>query len=111
MQKIVRKAVLAMALALCCAAMSTPTLRAEPVVAVAAKTGILPGDDFFDYVNADWLNSVEIPADRGSWSAGAALVEDTNQRILKLIEGMAAQPPSAEAKQVADYYAAFMDEA
>ncbi|CAN7348309.1 M13 family metallopeptidase [Duganella sp. LjRoot269] len=72
---------------------------------------VLPGDDFFDYVNGEWLNSVEIPADRSSWGVGAALVEDTNLRIVKLIEGLAAEPSSAEAKKIADYYASFMDEA
>jgi endothelin-converting enzyme/putative endopeptidase len=72
---------------------------------------VLPGDDFFDYVNGEWLNSVEIPADRSSWGVGAALVEDTNLRIVKLIEGLAADPSSAEAKKIADYYASFMDEA
>lgn len=102
-------------LAICAALMLAAPLRAEPTSAApstaAAKTTVLPGDDFFDYVNADWLNSVEIPADRSGWGVGNALVEDTNQRIVKLIEAMAAQPADAEAKKIADYYAAFLDEA
>ncbi|MBA5637025.1 M13 family metallopeptidase [Duganella sp. LX20W] len=80
--------------------------------ATAAATATLPGDDFFDYVNGDWLKSVEIPADRSSWGVAAKLVEDTNARIVKLIEGLAADPAaSAEAKKIVAYYNTFMDEA
>jgi endothelin-converting enzyme/putative endopeptidase len=78
-------------------------LRAEPTVK--------PGDDFFEYVNGEWLNGVEIPADRSGWGVGAALVEDTNQRIVKLIEELSARAPTPEAKKLADYYASFMDQA
>ena len=39
---------------------------------------IAPGDDFFRYANGAWLKSAEIPADRSSWGAGAALTERTN---------------------------------
>jgi len=97
-------------LALFGAAMSSPALRADPAAAIAGSA-VRPGDDFFSYVNGDWLKSVEIPADRSNWGVFAALNEDTNQRLVKLIEGLATQSPSAEQKKVADYYAAFMDEA
>ena len=89
--------------ALCLAALAAAPLRAEPTVK--------PGDDFFEYVNGEWLRGVEIPADRSGWGVGAALVEDTNQRIVKLIEGLAAQAPTPEAKKLADFYNSFMDEA
>ena len=44
---------------------------AQPVP--GASMTVLPGDDFFAYANADWLARTEIPADRSSWGAGAAL--------------------------------------
>nr|WP_229496424.1 M13 family metallopeptidase [Massilia polaris] len=50
----------------------------------------MPGDDFFAYANADWLAKTEIPADRSGWGAGAALAEETNDRIRKMIEAIAA---------------------
>jgi endothelin-converting enzyme/putative endopeptidase len=90
---------------------TTITLLAALPGAWGAPAAVLPGDDFFDYVNGEWLAGVDIPADRSSWGVGAALVEDTNQRIVKLIEELAAKPSSAEAKKIADYYASFMDEA
>ncbi|MET0982736.1 MAG: M13 family metallopeptidase, partial [Telluria sp.] len=87
-----------------------PTER--PAVAKSAGMTVLPGDDFFTYANGDWLARTEIPADRGSWSAMGALAEETNSRIAKMIEELgAAKNTSGEARKVADFYAAYMDEA
>jgi len=73
---------------------------------------VLPGDDFFTWANGDWLSKTEIPADRGSWSAMGALAEDTNTRIAKMIEDLGAdKKASGDARKVADFYAAYMDEA
>ncbi|XYJ09466.1 M13 family metallopeptidase [Telluria sp. B2] len=84
---------------------------AKPADKPAGMT-VLPGDDFFAYTNGDWLAKTEIPADRGSWSAMGALAEDTNTRIAKMIEELgAAKGTAGEARKVADFYAAYMDEA
>ena len=50
---------------------------------------IRPGDDFFNYANGDWLAKTEIPADRSSWGTFAMMAEDTNSRIVKMIEALA----------------------
>lgn len=71
-----------------------------------------PGDDFFAWANGEWLAKTEIPADRSSWGEMASLAENTNQRIVKLIEDTgAAKRAKGEARKVADYYGAYMDEA
>jgi len=108
----------AVTLALCGAALHAPAWAAgqdsaaAPAAAASAPTAVRPGDDFFDYVNGDWLKTAQIPADRSSWGAGAALAEETNQRIVKLIDAIAADPKAgAEAKKVSDFYRTFMDEA
>ncbi|MBZ2206725.1 M13 family metallopeptidase [Massilia sp. R798] len=86
------------------------TSAAKPVP--AASMTVLPGDDFFAYANAGWLANTEIPADRSSWGAGAALAEETNQRIRNMIETIAADKNAGgDARIVADYYSSFMDEA
>jgi predicted metalloendopeptidase len=73
---------------------------------------MLPGDDFFNYVNGDWIARTPIPADRSAWSAGAELSEATNARIAKMIESIAADKTAkGEARMVADYFNAYMDEA
>ena len=78
----------------------------------AAPPAVQPGDDFFQYVNGEWLATHEIPADKASWGPGSVVGDETNERIVKLIEAAAADPhASAEARQVADFHAAYMDEA
>jgi predicted metalloendopeptidase len=91
--------------------------QAPPPAEKAAATKspamtVLPGDDFFAFANGEWLAKTEIPADRGSWSAMGALAEETNTRIAKMIEELGTDKKTAgEARKVADFYAAYMDEA
>ncbi len=92
----------------------------QPIAARAAgvdtsiiDNSIAPGDDFFGHANGLWLKSAVIPPDRSSWGAGQELVETTNKRLAELIAaaGAAHPPPGSAARQVADFYAAYMDEA
>jgi putative endopeptidase len=107
----------ALSLALCGAALACAPVfagdqAAPPTTAKPAAMAVLPGDDFFAFANGEWLDKTEIPADRSAWGAMPALAEDTNVRIVKLIEGIGAdKKASAEARKVADYYKAFMNEA
>ncbi|ATQ74810.1 peptidase M13 [Massilia violaceinigra] len=106
----------ALSLALCGASLAfAPAHGAGQDAAPAAKaitTPVLPGDDFFAYANGDWLAKTEIPADRSSWGAFAAMAETSNARIVKLIDEVAADKKAkGEARKVADFYSTFMDEA
>lgn len=84
----------------------------KPAAEKQANMTVLPGDDFFRYANADWLNKTEIPADRSGWGAMGQLAEETNDRIARLIESLAAdKATSGEARKVADFYSAYMNEA
>lgn len=108
------KTVLAMALAgaLQAAIPAHAAQAAAPAATTVPATAVQPGDDFFGYANGAWLSSTTIPADRGSWSSMAQLGEETNQRIIRLIEALPADGHApAEARKVSDYYRAFMDEA
>ncbi|GGY06000.1 M13 family peptidase [Massilia dura] len=104
-----------LAVALCAALAFTNAHAQQPTAAPdrqqAAAAAVLPGDDFYAFANGQWLAATEIPADRSSWGAGNALVEETNQRILQLIEAAGRQPGASDAKRVATYYSALMDEA
>jgi putative endopeptidase len=74
---------------------------------------IKPGDDFFSYVNGTWVKNTQIPADRSSTGPTQDLEELTEQRTAALIRNMANTHPAAGSneRKIADYYAAFMDEA
>jgi len=70
-----------------------------------AQATLRPGDDFFAWANKDWLAKTTIPEDRSRWGAMDNLAEDTNQRIVKLIESVSNDKKAApEARKVADYY-------
>ena len=73
---------------------------------------VVPGDDFFRYVNGGWLKTTEIPPDRSSWGPGEALAELTAERNAALIrDASASAAAGTEARKIGDYYACFMDEA
>jgi predicted metalloendopeptidase len=108
----------AVALALCGAFAFAPAHAAAQGAAAStapsrpAGAVVLPGDDFYAYANGEWMQKTEIPADRGAWGSMYALAEETNARIVKLIEEAAAnKSATAEARKVADFYQAYMNEA
>ena len=74
---------------------------------------VKPGDDFFAYTNGAWLKTAEIPADRSNWGGNAILADIVEKDVAALIQGAAkASPrPGTEAAKIADFYAAYMDEA
>ena len=95
------------------AVLGLPLCGAAPAFADgAAPVPVRPGDNFYQYVNGDWLAHNEIPADRSSWSPDSVVGEETNRRIVKLIEAVGADSKaSGEHRQIADFYTAYMDEA
>ncbi|MET3134705.1 putative endopeptidase [Oxalobacteraceae bacterium GrIS 1.11] len=104
----------AIALALCGASLAfAPAFGADQAAPAAtlASQSVLPGDDFYNYANGDWMKATEIPADRSNWGSFATLAEETNVRIRQLIDAIAAGQASGETRQVSDYYRAYMDEA
>jgi putative endopeptidase len=103
----------AIAIALCGSSFTCAAVQAVPAAPLKpAAPMVLPGDDFFTHANSDWLAKTDIPADRSSWSAFSALGDLTNNRIIALIDSVAADPEAkGDARKVADFYTAFMDEA
>jgi len=74
-------------------------------------TSIQPGDDFFAYANGAWLKATEIPAAKERWSARNEIDELTRQQIATLIDAAAAAPAGSDARKVADFRAAYLNEA
>jgi len=80
--------------------------------AFADSAAVRPGDDFYQYVNGDWLAQHEIPADKAAWGPGSVLADQTDRRIVKLIEAAARQGNArGQTRQIIDFHAAYMDEA
>ena len=100
------------------AAPATPSEPATPAPSVgidlaAIDHTVRPGDDFFAYANGAWVRTVQIPADRSSTSTFFEVFEKAEQQTSDLIRNSAAANPApgSNARKIADYYAAWMDEA
>lgn len=93
---------------------STPAAgqRAAGIDVAGMDTSVRPGDDFFAYANGAWSRDTEIPADRSSTGTFLEVYEKAEQRTADLIRDAGESNPAADsnARKVADYYAAFMDE-
>lgn len=102
---------------------STPEANAPAAAATTAPTigvdlaGIdrntKPGDDFEEYANGAWRSKTEIPADRASTGTFLKVFEVAEKRNADLIRNAGKANPAAgtDARRIADYYAAYMDEA
>jgi len=82
-------------------------------LASGIKQSVVPGNDFYTYANGNWLDRTTIPEDRSSWGADSILAEETDKRVIKLLEHVlkSNETPSRDERKAADFYAAYMDEA
>jgi len=76
-------------------------------------SSIRPQDDLFRFVNGGWMKSAEIPSDRSSYGAFYWLIENAEQQVREIIEGLAAekQPVGSIGQKIGDLYTSFMNEA
>ena len=84
---------------------------ASAAVEAGVDTSIQPGDDFFGWANGAWLKANEIPAGKERWSARTEIDELTRRQITKLIDDGGAAPAGSDARKVADFRAAYANEA
>jgi putative endopeptidase len=106
-------------------ALSSSTLSAAPPAARAQfgawgvdltsmDRSVKPGDNFFEFVNGNWLKSAQIPADRSSTGSFQALQILSEQRLRSIIQELEARPYAAltvEERKLRDLYDAFEDSA
>jgi endothelin-converting enzyme/putative endopeptidase len=72
----------------------------------------VPGDNWYEYANGDYLAHTEIPSDRTSISGFSTLADIVNKRVANIIQAAAASNPApgSEKKKIADLYASYLDE-
>jgi putative endopeptidase len=99
-----------------CMTRTRPSLPARLAVVLVCTvgTGLVtsaePGDDFFAYANATWLETTGIPAGSGRWTARDEIVSVTRQQVAQLIRDAAAAPAGSDARKVADFHSAYLNE-
>ena len=72
---------------------------------------LTPGDDFFAYANGAWLEATALPADKERWGARNELEELARRRVAALLESASGAPAGSAARRVADFHAAYRNEA
>jgi endothelin-converting enzyme/putative endopeptidase len=72
---------------------------------------VKPGDDFWRYAEGTWLRTKTIPDDKARAGYNYELPDEAEKQVRAIVDGAGAHPASPVARQVADYYAAWMDEA
>ncbi|MBY6191661.1 peptidase M13 [Microbulbifer agarilyticus] len=76
----------------------------------AMDTSVRPQDDFFSYVNGNWIKNTEIPADKSRWGGFSILRDKATEEVKGLIMEASKNANSAGAKQIGDLYNSFMNE-
>jgi endothelin-converting enzyme/putative endopeptidase len=74
------------------------------------SSSVAPGEDFFRYVNDQWLEKTEIPSDQSNYGSFTILDIQTKESIRKIIEDASrGDSGSPIAKQVGDFYRSYTD--
>ena len=89
----------------------TSEVRTSSAIESGVDTSIKPGDDFFAYANGAWLKATDIPAGKARWTVRDEIAELTRQQVLKLLDDASAAPAGSTARKVADFRAAYLNEA
>ncbi|MES2431539.1 MAG: M13 family metallopeptidase [Bacteroidota bacterium] len=71
---------------------------------------IKPGDDFYHFVNGNWLKKTEIPASKTSWGTFTILAENSSLALKAICEDAVKKTNKNRSQQmVADFYTSGMD--
>lgn len=73
---------------------------------------VKPGDDFFRYVNGQWLDQTEIPADRTRWGSFDELRKNTDIDVLEILKKAASNPnldPKSDEARAVYVYQTYLD--
>ncbi len=111
-----------LSLVACEQAVKTPQPEADPTPAPTPAlvsgididnmdTSIRPGDDFFRYVNGNWLKNNPVPDDRSSYQAFSVLHDAAQENVRDIIEAAAASthPIGSDEQKVGDLFTSFTD--
>ena len=72
---------------------------------------VRPQDDLYRHLNGKWMDTFQLPADKGSYGSFTEINDATQEQLRGIVEGLDAAAPDPDARKLADLYASFMDEA
>ncbi|MCB0508448.1 MAG: M13 family metallopeptidase [Bacteroidetes bacterium] len=90
---------------------STFTINAkEDVVGKNVDTTVIPGDDFFNYANGNWIKHNPIPAAYSMWSIGNLVQEDVWEKLKAINENaLKSESKDENTRKIHDFYKTAMD--
>lgn len=74
-------------------------------------TNVRPQDDFYNYVNGNWMKTVEIPSDKARWGSFDELREHTDIAVLKILKESLNQnfEKGSDGQKIAELYKSYID--
>lgn len=74
-------------------------------------TKVRPQDDFYNFVNGNWMKTAEIPSDRARWGSFDELRENTDLVSLNILKGLLGQKhvQGSDEQKIADLYESYID--
>ena len=71
---------------------------------------VKPGDNFYLYVNGNWIKNTPVPASKTRWGSFDQLADESSKALQSLLEDAAAyKGPDNLMKRVGDFYASGID--
>ncbi|PXX45150.1 putative endopeptidase [Undibacterium pigrum] len=92
-----------------CSAIAAVDTAAVVKKEVGMDTSVLPGDDFYRYVNGGWLKNAVIPDHKTIIGNFDSLIEESDNKVLKLIQQAGKAEPGSAVRKVGDFYAAHLN--
>jgi putative endopeptidase len=73
---------------------------------------VKPGDDFYQYVNGNWIRSNPIPPEYSRWGAFPKLRDDNLEKLRQILEGLDQSNAAldADSRKIRDLYKTAMEE-
>ncbi|MBS1572140.1 MAG: M13 family peptidase, partial [Bacteroidetes bacterium] len=70
---------------------------------------VRPQDDFYNFVNGNWMKTAKIPADKSTWGSFNKLAEDTDNNSMTILNNLLQDKfsPGSEGKKIQDLYATY----
>jgi putative endopeptidase len=98
-----------------CASTPTTTLQSGVDLKYVDRS-VRPQDDLYRYLNGKWLDSFQLPPDKGSYGSFTYVDDATQEQLRGIVDGLVQAPAGAgnvdpEVRKITDLYASFMDEA
>ncbi len=74
-------------------------------------TSVRPQDDFYNYVNGNWMKTAEIPSDRSRWGSFDELRENTDKVSLQLLNDLVGKKfaTDSDEQKITDLYHSYVD--